>query len=138
MVTWARRTPLLLAAITLPIFLGCSDSSGPGTINPTGTFTGAASGISGGVPATGTLTFTLAQSGLSITGTWTNSFGASGTGTATLSGTTLTFSLTQNNPCAGTFSGSATVQNNGNRLSGSYSGSDCAGAGSGTFVVNRT
>ncbi|MDO8665283.1 MAG: hypothetical protein Q7J79_01625 [Gemmatimonadales bacterium] len=132
-----RRIRLTLLSAALPFALACGDSSGPGSINLSGTYTGSMTATSGGFSVPGTLTFTLSQSGTSVSGTWTNSFGASGTGTATLSGTTLTLTLTQTNPCAGVFGGSATVQNAGARLSGTFSGSDCAGSATGSFVVNK-
>ncbi len=131
-----RKTLALAWCSTLMIVTACGgDSSGPAVINLSGTFSGTISAV--GFPA-GTATFTLTQSGTSVTGSWVTSLGSAGTGSGNLSGTTLSITLNQTNPCAGTFTGTATVQNAGNRLSGSFSGSDCNGSGSGTFVVNRT
>jgi len=131
-----RRTSILLHGLfAMLIASACSGgSTEPGTISLSGTYSGTINAV--GFPA-GTLTFTLSHAGTSVTGTWSNSLGASGNGTGTVSGTTLTFTLSQTSPCTGTFTGNAAIQNSGARLSGSFSGSDCNGSGSGTFVVNR-
>ncbi len=56
------------------------------------------------------ITLTLSQSGQDVTGTWVTSGGSSGTLSGTLSGADIgDFALAQIVPCAGTFTGTATV-----------------------------
>lgn len=102
-----------------------------------GSYTGTVSGTYAGAPFSAAINFMLTTSGSAVSGSWTvPAFGNSGTIAGTITGSTLGFTLTQNFPCMGTYSGSGTIENGGLRLSGSFSGSDCQGAASGSFVVD--
>ncbi len=139
-VTVRSAVACLTALVTLA---GChkdstgKDSTGPVPLNLTGNFSGPASGVSGGSAFSGTLTFTLAQSGTALTGTWNSPLGPAGSVSGTVNDTTVTFTLTQTTLCASSFGGTATVQNSGTRLSGFYAGSDCIAFVTATFVVDR-
>ena len=88
-------------------------------------------------------TYVLAQSGTSVTGTWSiqdalsGNVVATGTISATINGALLAFTVTGAAPCDGTATGSVTITNAGGTLSGSSSGSDCLGPVSTTVLVNR-
>ncbi len=58
-------------------------------------------------------------------------------GVVLVTGRTLTFSLTQDDPCPGTFTGSATVASSGIAFSGPYSGFDCSGTTNAWFSVSK-
>ena len=47
------------------------------------------------------------------------------------------FRAKQTNPCEGGFAGAAVIENDGLRLRGAYTGGDCGGTATGSFVVNR-
>jgi hypothetical protein len=84
------------------------------------------------------ITFTIVQNGDEIAGAWSTTAGASGAIAGTASEAAITaFRATQLNPCAGSFSGSATIENNGMTLRGSYAGRDCNGNYTAAFVVRR-
>jgi hypothetical protein len=68
---------------------------------------------------------------LSITGAY-----GSGSISGTVSGSTITFVFHQTEPCPGTFSGTATFD--GDRLTGTYSGSGCRGNVTASLELNRT
>ena len=75
------------------------------------------------------------QTGDQVDGTWSIVEGpSSGTLSAVIAGLTLTFMLTQDTPCAGAFTGQATVSA-GNTVTGSYAGSSCLGDDVFNFVI---
>ena len=83
-------------------------------------------------------TFTLTQTGTSVTGT-AALVGEPGTTplTGTVSGQSFSFTVTDTGTCPGTSTGVGTVDGSGNHMSGTYSGSDCVGSFSGTFTATR-
>ena len=79
--------------------------------------------------------FTYAQSGNNITGNYITEGGLTGQITGTVNGRNFTFTLTQNNPYPGTFSGSGTVNESEDQISGSYTGSDTNGTNEAEFTA---
>ena len=64
--------------------------------------------------------------------------GTSGTVSGTVTeGRISAFSVKQVNPCEGDFNGAAVIEGDGLRLRGSYTGGDCSGSVTASFVVNR-
>jgi hypothetical protein len=112
-----------------------ADTVNPPTplVNVTGTWSGS---FSTNLVASATITFTLAQSGTTVTGAYASASGASGSVNGTISGSTIIFTLTQTTAsCPGTFSGTATVS--GNTMTFTLSGHDCLGdhyGGNGTVT----
>lgn len=107
---------------------GASSVNLTGTWDATYTFTGFSVGSA----------ITLTQSGNNLTGTYVVSGGfPTGQVTGTVSGNNVTFHFAQDPPCLGTFNGSGTLSNNARRITGSYTGSDCSGSLSPTFVANK-
>ncbi len=139
-----------LSAISLCIFLltlpGCGGGGDNNSVVPqptvdvTGTWD-ATMTVTGGTQAPPgfqfTATFTLAQSGTSVSGTFATEGGLSGQVSASLSGQTINFTITQGLPCTGSFTGAAAVSTSGTQINGSYSGSDCNGSLSASFVANK-
>ena len=123
----------VVATLLLLSLGGCKDSS-PTVV--AGTYTGTATGARNGFGFTDNITFTLAQNGSQITGTWASNALTSGSITGILSGSTLNGSLTQTN-CSGSLPANAQVENSGKHLSGVYSGAVCGQTVSATFVVDR-
>jgi hypothetical protein len=97
--------------------------------------------VTGGVQAPPgfqfTATFTLAQTGSSVTGTFATEGGLSGQISGSVSGTSINFTITQGEPCSGSFTGIGGVSGSGAQINGSYSGSDCNGSLSASFVANK-
>ena len=76
--------------------------------------------------------FDIEQTGTNVTGTYSTSTGVHGIGDGTFSGTvsgnTITYTLHQTTPnCTGTFNGSANVNEDGNAMTSTFTGFDCAG-----------
>lgn len=105
---------------------GSASDSGSGDI--TGTWAGTYTATSSGGTQNVTLTFTMVQSGSTISGTYTNSLGGSGTLSGSVSGSQVSFSWRQNGGCQSHGSGTGTV--NGNTIASvSASGTDaCIGS----------
>lgn len=106
------------------------DSTGPSTpVDLTGTWS------SNGTLSTGqafTFIMVLSQTDAAVSGTGQAVNLASGSITGAVSGKKLTFQFSITQPCASTFSGTATV--NGRNISGTLSGtSSCLGAVQSTF-----
>ncbi len=117
-----------------------SGSTGPTSFDLTGTFEGVIvlradpfTGFVDSIP----LSLTLTHSGASFAGTW-EADSAAGTITGTVTGSSVSFTLRQNLPCDGTFTGTAVVTFDGDRIRGTLSGSDCTRTLDATFVVDRT
>jgi hypothetical protein len=117
---------IILIVLTLLMASACGKSDPAATVsNLSGTYKGPETGTQAGTPFTTEATAIITQSGSSITGTLTNTAGASGTLTGTLNGETIeNLVFTQSAPCSGTISGSGTIRNN-----------VVTGTGSGTLAV---
>jgi hypothetical protein len=87
--------------------------------------------------SSGQLSFTLAQDGTSVRGTYTTSMGGGGTITGQVTNNKFSFQLTQSiKDCPGAFTGSADLRSN--SMIGTYTGTDCQGAHtSGTFSMTK-
>lgn len=109
-------------------------SRGSGGANLTGDYQGTATVQGAGQTQ---IHITIIQFGTSLSGTWSSDIGGSGTAAGTVNGANVVFTLTQTQPCAGSYSGTGTIQNNGARIVGSYSGDDCGTSLTATFTVNR-
>lgn len=137
-----NKTCMLLVACAVALAAACDDY---GTepedeeASLTGLFHGTVEGleVDRDNPFTHTVNLTLTE----YLGTLSGSFsitGAYGSGTVTgaVTGSTISFVLHQTDPCAGTFTGTATFD--GDRLTGTYSGSGCRGNVTASIEVDRT
>jgi hypothetical protein len=101
-----------------------------------GTFAGQLFGYSGGHVFSSDLTLTLVGAGKDVKGAWTSVQGKSGKVTGTLAGSNIaSLRLEQLEPCAGTYAGSAMIAEDGQRLHGTYTGTDCKGQVDASFIV---
>lgn len=104
----------------------------------TGTFGGQLFGYSGGHTFSSDLILTLVEAGKEVKGAWIAEQGKSGKITGTLAGSKIaTLRLEQLEPCAGSYDGSAVIVEDGSRLRGSYTGTDCKGPVDASFIVVR-
>jgi hypothetical protein len=104
----------------------------------TGTFAGQLFGYSGGHILLSDLILTLVGAGKEVKGVWISEQGKSGKITGTLAGSSIaSLRLEQLEPCAGTYAGSALIVQDGSRLHGSYTGTDCKGQVDVSFIVVR-
>jgi len=102
----------------------------------TGTFGGQVFGSSGGGSFSAGLIMTLEGAGKELKGAWTAERGKSGILTGTLAGSKIaTLRLKQLEPCAGSYDG--VIVEDGSRLRGSYSGTDCKGQVDAVFNVAK-
>ncbi len=102
----------------------------------TGTFAGQLFGYAGGHIFSTDLTLTLVGAGKEVKGAWTSVQGKSGKVTGTLAGSNIaSMRLEQLEPCAGSYAGSAVIVEDGQRLHGSYAGTDCKGQVDVSFIV---
>jgi hypothetical protein len=102
----------------------------------TGTFAGQLFGYSGGHVFSSDLTLTLVGAGKEVKGAWTSVQGKSGKVRGTWAGSNIaSLRLEQLEPCAGTYAGSAVIAEDGQRLHGSYTGTDCKGQVDASFIV---
>ena len=124
---------------------GFRESPSPPTTTPVavspstglnGTFAGEITGTVRGQPFSMRVTFTLVHSGDQLVGVWNTTAGTSGTVQGVVSGGQVPdFRVKQVNPCEGTFTGAAVIE--AGRLRGSYTGGDCSGSVTASFVVTR-
>ena len=114
--------------------LGLPDANLTGTWNATLTVTG---GVQAPVGTQLTATFTIAQTGSTITGTFSTGGGFSGSLSGTVSGETFSLTITQGAPCPGTFTGAGTATSAVTQMAGSYAGSDCNGTLAVDFVATK-
>ena len=104
----------------------------------TGTFGGQLFGYSGGHIFSSNLVLTLDGAGKEVKGVWVAEQGKSGKVTGTLAGSKIaTLRLQQLEPCAGSYDGSAVIIEDGSRLRGSYTGTDCKGQVDVSFILVR-
>ncbi len=104
----------------------------------TGTFAGQLFGYSGGHIFSSDLKLTLVGAGKEVKGVWTSVQGKSGKVRGTLAGSNIaSLRFEQLEPCAGTYAGSAVIVEDGQRLHGSYTGTDCKGQVDVSFIVVR-
>ncbi len=104
----------------------------------TGTFAGQLFGYTGRHIFSSDLILTLVGAGKEVKGAWTSEQGKSGKVTGTLAGSNIaSLRLEQLEPCAGTYAGSAVIVEDGQRLHGSYTGTDCKGQVDVSFIVVR-
>jgi hypothetical protein len=104
----------------------------------TGTFAGQLFGYAGGHIFSTDLTLTLVGAGKEVKGAWASVQGKSGKVTGTLAGSNIaSMRLEQLEPCAGSYAGSAVIVEDGQRLHGSYTGTDCKGQVDASFIVVR-
>jgi hypothetical protein len=110
----------------------------PSPTGLSGTFTGTISGNARSEHFTMGVTFSVVQSGSELAGVWNTTGGSSGTvvGVVTSAGIEG-FKVRQLNPCPGEFAGVAVIEAAGDRLRGSYGGTDCSGALTAAFEVRR-
>ena len=102
----------------------------------TGTFGGQLFGSSGGDSFSASLVLTLEGAGKELKGAWIAERGKSGILTGTLAGSKIaTLRLKQVAPCAGSYDG--VIVEDGSRLRGSYSGTDCKGQVDAVFNVAK-
>ena len=135
-----RTLPGSLLVLALLPVLACGDGSGDGSSGPAeldGIYEGNANATINGTPVVIQVTVNSEQSGSDVSGTWDAEGVIGGTFTGTIAGSTVTFTMTQTFDCPGTYSGSATISSDYDRLTGSYGGSDCSTTSSATFVLNR-
>ena len=101
-----------------------------------GTFGGQVFGSSGGDSFSAGLILTLEGAGKELKGAWTAERGKSGILTGTLVGSKIaTLRLKQLEPCAGSYDG--VIVEDGPRLRGSYSGTDCKGQVDAVFKCSQ-
>ena len=104
----------------------------------TGTFAGQLFGYSGGHIFSSDLILTLVGAGKEVKGAWISEHGKSGKVTGTLAGSKIaSLRLEQLQPCVGSYDGSAVIVEDGSRLHGSYTGTDCKGQVDASFIVVR-
>lgn len=102
----------------------------------TGTFAGQLFGYSGGHIFSSDLVLTLVGAGKEVKGAWISEHGKSGKVMGTLAGSKIaSLRLKQLQPCAGSYYGSAVIVEDGSRLHGSYTGTDCKGQVDASFIV---
>lgn len=131
-----KMTPEQRARVGATVRPPTSAASEPAGLN--GTFTGDIQGMAYGKAFAMRVTFTLVQNGDQVVGVWNTTGGTSGTVSGLIRDQSLSvFRAKQVNPCEGELTGKAAIENNGLRLRGNYSGSDCNGSISAAFTVNR-
>lgn len=107
------------------------------TVDITGDYTGTVIETEGGFTDTYQADVTLSQTGTDLSGTWSNDEGEAGTVEGTVAADAVaTFTLTQQQPCAGSYSGTINISNGGNTLTGTYTGTYCGGSVRATFTLN--
>ena len=101
-----------------------------------GSFGGQVFVHSGGHSFSAGLILTLERAGKELKGAWIAERGKSGILTGTLAGSKIAIlRLKQLEPCAGSYDGSVVIVEDGSRLSGSYTGTDCKGQVDAAFTL---
>ncbi len=141
-----EKAAALVASVLVLCALACGGGGGGGSddiisppnSNVTGTWDALMTVTGGSQLPAGiqfTATFTLAQSGTAVSGTFATEEGLSGSISGSVSGSVITFTITQGSPCPGTFDGAGTISSSSDAIAGSYSGSDCNGTLQATFTA---
>lgn len=138
-----RTSAAIFRALLALAMAGCGDDGDsptiPDSVDLTGRFVAAVEGTASGAPFTDVVTVSLRQSQTGVTGTFLSEAATGGSVTGTISGGTFTFNLALTFPCQGTYIGSARVEQSGDRLVGSYSGTTpCSGTVDASFTATRT
>jgi hypothetical protein len=103
-----------------------------------GSFGGQVFVHSGGHSFSAGLILTLEGAGKELKGAWTAEQGKSGILTGTLAGSKIAIlRLKQLKPCAGSYDGSVVAVEEGSRLRGSYTGTDCKGQVDAAFIAAK-
>ena len=132
--TRARGHALVLLSLCL-VAAQCTDSPTSPSASLTGTWTGT---IQDSLVGAGTARVTLAQSGSSLSGTWSFTAGAdtnSGSLSGSVTGSSLSAMLTPSVPTSCPFQVTATI--NGNTISGTYAAVNCTVPISGSLSLTR-
>lgn len=137
-----NRTCMLPVACAVALTAACDDyGTGPeeDETSLTGLFHGTVEGLE--VDRDDSFSHTLNLALTEYLGTLSGSFSitgayGSGTVTGTVTGSTISFVFHQTDPCAGTFTGTATLD--GDRLTGTFAGAGCRGNVTASLEVNRT
>ena len=82
-----------------------------------------------------TVTFTIVQSGNTVTGTFSTSTGGTGSISGTVEGNTFNFTLSETHPCIATLNGTGTIS--GNTIDYNLSGIVCNESISGSGTVTK-
>lgn len=82
-------------------------------------------------------TLELQQDGTELTGTFDSPMGVSAEGAGTLDGDRIRMEFDYTMQCPGTARMEGRVRGEGNRISGTFTASDCTGGGTGTFSFVR-
>jgi len=85
----------------------------------------------------GSISFTLSQSGNQLTGTFTTTTGRYGKMSGSISGQTVTGTLTFQDWCRGSSSLTSTVSSDGRKITGNANTNDCLGNYSISFSVTK-
>jgi hypothetical protein len=103
-----------------------------------GSFGGQVFVHSGGHSFSAGLILTLERAGKELKGAWIAERGKSGILTGTLAGSKIAIlRLKQLEPCAGSYDGSVVIVEDGSRLRGSYTGTDCKGQVDAAFIAAK-
>ena len=136
-----NKSRTLLVACAVVFAAACDDyGTGPeGDASLNGLFHGTVEGleVDRDNPFSHTVNLTLTEYLGTLSGSFsiTGAYG-SGTVTGTIDGSTVSFVFHQTDPCPGSFTGTATFD--GDRLTGTFSGSGCRGNVTASLEVNRT
>lgn len=131
---------IMVAAAAVLAACGAKSSTAPIPAEIAGTWLGP---VTDALQGSGTLSFSLAQTGDSVTGTWSITYAnsaadVSGLAAGDVSGSTISILLRPSNPptCQyGPFRITATVTGT-SAMSGSYSSVECANGDTGTFTAS--
>lgn len=134
----SKRRGLLVAALVVGLAAAGACSTSPSATGEAGAWTGTVTSTPFG---TGTLVFSLADSGSPLTGSWSLSYpntadNNSGALVWTLSGSAVTLTMTPTAPVPATcvYNFTATISNT-TSMSGTYSTANCTLADTGTFTA---
>jgi len=132
--TWRRSAGRLVLAVTLAL-LGACGSDAP---TLTGTWTGT---ITDNLAGTGSVLFTITETGNELTGTWQITFADptnnnSGTLSGTIGGDAIALTLTAAQRQACSFTVAAT-RNDDHNFTGTYTASNCTRVETGSLDVSR-